>query len=817
MAKFSGFSKEYLGLSKIEIEESKRKFGANELFEKPKLNLFEKLILALSEPMFLLLFGAAFIYFILGEYKDGIIMFFFICIIFGIDFYQEWKTGNVLEELKELSSPQIRVIRDGKLETISSTEIVVKDIIIIEEGEKVPIDGKVLEMFDLGVDESLLTGESDIVWKKLFSDIYAGSIVIQGSAVVEVLSVGKSTQIGKIGLELTDMKSDSETLEKKTRKLVKIIGSISGILCIFIFFLNFYKTENFTESLLLAITLAMTGIPEDFPVILTVFLAMGAWRLAKKNALVRSVPVVEVLGRVTVLCVDKTGTLTKNKMTLKELKPDKKISEKEFIYWSSLACETEPYDPMEKSILLKAVDFGLNKDEIFKYPLLEEYPFNPENKYMGHLWEISNEICLAVKGSPESVIPLCYLSENDKNNFIVEYENLSKKGYRVLAVARKRNLEKIPIKIKEVQLELIGLLGFMDPPRESVIEAIETCKKSGIRVVMITGDSDYTAKTIGKMIKMENWDKSVTGNEIEKLSDNQLENLIKEIAIFSRVMPKHKLRIVNAFKKNGEVVAMTGDGVNDATALKAADIGIAMGKKGTGVAKEAASMILLDDKFSTIIETVEDGRRIFENIQKSIGYVIAIHIPIMLMVLMGPIFNIPIILTPANVALLEIIIVPTCSIIFERLPSENNLMDHPPRTNSDSLIGSTLVLKSIFQGMGIFVITFLSYLWFIKNGHKVEYARSFILILISVSSMVLVYVNYSDSTSAIKSFISISRDKVIWIINIFLILIMLFMIYTNIGNGIAQTCPLSFLELISAVLLALPTGLWWELKKQSLF
>ncbi|MEG0584358.1 MAG: HAD-IC family P-type ATPase, partial [Cetobacterium sp.] len=489
MAKFSGFSKEYLGLSKIEIEESKRKFGANELFEKPKLNLFEKLILALSEPMFLLLFGAAFIYFILGEYKDGIIMFFFICIIFGIDFYQEWKTGNVLEELKELSSPQIRVIRDGKLETILSTEIVVKDIIIIEEGEKVPIDGKVLEMFDLGVDESLLTGESDIVWKKLFSDIYAGSIVIQGSAVVEVLSVGKSTQIGKIGLELTDMKSDSETLEKKTRKLVKIIGSISGILCIFIFFLNFYKTENFTESLLLAITLAMTGIPEDFPVILTVFLAMGAWRLAKKNALVRSVPVVEVLGRVTVLCVDKTGTLTKNKMTLKELKPDKKISEKEFIYWSSLACETEPYDPMEKSILLKAVDFGLNKDEIFKYPLLEEYPFNPENKYMGHLWEISNEICLAVKGSPESVIPLCYLSENDKNNFIVEYENLSKKGYRVLAVARKRNLEKIPIKIKEVQLELIGLLGFMDPPRESVIEAIETCKKSGIRVVMITGDS----------------------------------------------------------------------------------------------------------------------------------------------------------------------------------------------------------------------------------------------------------------------------------------------------------------------------------------
>jgi len=835
MARVNGYKNEYFGLTDIEVKLRQTEQGKNELVSEEKNTFIKKAISIITEPMFLLLFGTAILYFLLGEPKDGLIMIGFVTFMAGINLFQEWRTDKTLQALKDLSAPTVRVVRNGEIICIDCKEITVGDIMMLEEGEKISADGKILEMHDLGVDESTLTGESEVVWKKLTlskeeiesnwrkDTCYAGTNVTQGGAIVEVTAIGTKSEYGKIGMDILSVPQDATPLEKQTRHLIKYAALIGLGLFLLVFLIAFFtlKETNLIEqlihSLLSGLTLAMAMIPEEFPVILTVFLAMGAWRLARKNALIRRMPSVETLGAVSVLCVDKTGTLTKNQMTVQEIYVHGSETRETMLYWSTLGCETEPFDPMEKAILEYAEANGINLAETFNKTLVHEYPFSSETKMMGHVWEIDGLPEVAAKGSPESLLPLCNLSKEDLDVVMAKQEALAKNGYRVIAVAKRNDMPSVPDSLCDNELMFVGLIGLMDPPREAVPEAIRICSKAGIRVVMITGDNGTTAKSIAEKIGILHSENVITGKELETMSDEELMERVKVTNIFARVIPRHKMRIVKALKDVGEIVAMTGDGVNDAPALKYSDIGIAMGKRGTGVAKEASDMILLDDNFTTIVETIKDGRRIYDNIKKAIGYVFVIHIPIALIALMAPVFGLPLMLLPIHIVLLELIIDPTCSIIFERLRPERDIMSRAPRDPKASLVSKGLLVKSLLQGLTIFAAAFGSYAYLIStfvgtDDEKSAFARTFSLVVLGFASLLLVYVNQSEKRFAFGDLLKF-RDKVVWYVNGGIIAILALVIYTPVGQNYAKTVPLGFDVLGIALALAVVSTLWWEIVK----
>ena len=842
MARINGYKSEYFGLTDIEVNLRLAEHGKNELVPPEDHSFFKKVLTIFKEPMFLLLFGTAILYFLLGEPKDGLIMIGFVTFMAGINLFQEWRTDKTLQALKDLSAPTVQVVRNGEVVCIDCKDLTVGDIMLIEEGEKISADCKILEMHDLGVDESTLTGESEIVWKRLEISkeelenswrkdmCYAGTNVTQGGAIVEITAIGTKSEYGKIGMDIMSVPQEPTPLEKQTRHLIKYAALIGLVLFVLVFLVAFFTLEEanlleqFIHSLLSGLTLAMAMIPEEFPVILTVFLAMGAWRLARKKSLIRRMPSVETLGAVSVLCVDKTGTLTKNQMTVQEVVVHGSATKEILNLWSALGCETEPFDPMEKAILEYAEKNGVSLSKTFDRNLIFEYPFSSETKMMGHVWEMNGMPELAAKGSPESILPLCNLSAQDLEKIMGEQERLAKNGFRVIAVANRVDMGTVPDSLCDNQLTLLGLIGLMDPPREAVPDAIKICSKAGIRVVMITGDNGTTAKSIAEKIGILHSENVITGKELEIMTDEELRARVKETNIFARVIPRHKMRIVKALKEVGEIVAMTGDGVNDAPALKYADIGIAMGKRGTGVAKEAADMILLDDNFETIVETIKDGRRIYDNIKKAIGYVFVIHIPIALIALMAPIFGLPLMLLPIHIVLLELIIDPTCSIIFERQPAEKDIMIRVPRNPKASLVSKGLMLKSLLQGLSIFVAAFGSYAYLYVNTNNESFARTFALLVLGFASLFLVYVNQSEKRFALADLFKF-KDKVIWYVNAGIIVILMLVIYTPVGQDSAGTVPLGLDALTVALGIAFVSTIWWEfvkllkyiLKKNTLF
>ncbi len=825
MSKFFGFKGDYSGLTDEEVKSRQIKYGMNELNPEKKKTIFLRILGVFKEPMFLLLFCTAIIYFLLGEARDGIIMLCFVIFMTGISFIQEWRTDKTLDTLKELASPRIRVIRDSRIIRIESREITIDDLMILEEGEKIPADARITEMFDLGVDESTLTGESEIVWKKVCGDnkkneedfwrkdiCYAGTTVIQGCAIAQVCSIGKDTQYGKIGTDILSVPDRPTPLEKQIRHLVKVCAFIGLGFFILVATITLIHTGSIVDSILSGITLAMAMIPEEFPVVLTVFLAMGAWRLARKNSLIRKMPSVETLGSVSVLCVDKTGTLTKNQMSVKEVCPNDGFDINKLVYWASLACETEPYDPMENALLEYAWSQDMKKEDIFKNTLLHEYSFSSETKMMGHVWNINDIASLAAKGSPESILPLCCLNERDTNKVSEQQKVMATNGYRVIAVARSIDMKVYPDALKECKLEFIGLIALQDPPREKVRESINVCKSAGLRIVMITGDNGTTAQSIAREIGIDQSNNVITGPELEIMPDKVLQEKVKNTNIFARVMPRHKMKIVKALRDNGEIVAMTGDGVNDAPALKYSDIGIAMGKRGTGVAKEASDMILLDDNFSTIVESVGDGRRIYDNIRKAIGYILVIHIPIALIALLAPLLHMPLVLLPVNVVLLELIIDPTCSIVFERLPAEKDIMNRKPRSSNEPLINGSLILKSLFQGLMIFAAAFGSYTYLYKSGAGESAARTFAMLVLGLSNLLLVYINQSDKEFAFRNIVNF-KDKVVITVNSIIIAVLIIIAYVPTVNGIVQTAPLSAKNFLLSIAISVLATMWWEIVK----
>ena len=823
------------GITTAEARVLQDKYGKNELTPQKRESFIKKAFHVICEPMFLLLIVAAIIYFILGEPRYGAIMLIFVLGIISIDIIQEWKTDKTLNALKDLSAPHIKVIRSGEEQIIASSDLVPGDLMLIYEGIKIPADGIIVKCNDLCVDESSLTGEAEGVWKINTGDApnsddywrkdycYAGTLVTQGTAHVLVDKIGASTEYGKIGVNIATAPDEKTPLQKQTGSLVKLCAGIAAVLFALVGVFTYINIpdhafgDRLIESILSGITLAMAMIPEEFPVILTVFLSMGAWRLAKKNSLVRKLPSVETLGAVSVLCVDKTGTITMNQMTVQDTWA-KTGDEKSLITIMGMGCETDAYDPMEKAMLAYCEKNNITRDELFGGELITEYPFTNELKMMGHVWRKNGKVIIAAKGSPERILTICALSDMEKAECEKKINELSSRGLRVIAVAamNPQTDNDIPEKITDCSLTFLGLVGLADPPRESVKTDIAVCNKAGIRVVMITGDNGGTAASIAKQIGMKNYDHIITGDMLNNMTDEELREKVKEVSIFSRVVPEHKMRIVKAFRDNGEIVAMTGDGVNDAPALKYADIGIAMGKRGSEVSREAADLILMDDNFTTIVETVKDGRRIYDNIRKAVGYVFSIHIPIAFASLLAPVLGIApvaLFLLPLHVVLLELIIDPTCSIVLERQPAERDIMERKPRDPKEKLLTPRILIKSVIQGLVIFAASFGTYLTVLAgNEANAPVARTMGLAIIMLSNLLLVQVNSSECDFTFRSVIRLAKDKVMWGVNIFTIIGLAAILYTPLAEFL-KLAPLSATQLFTAVGIAVAAVLWYEIVK----
>ncbi|WP_455810105.1 cation-translocating P-type ATPase [Clostridium butyricum] len=815
------------GLNSEEVEKLQKKYGMNELVIQEKPNMLKKFLGVFKEPMFLLLLIAATVYFLLGAPKDGAIMLVFVGFVASITFIQEWKTEKTMNALKDLTSPKVNTLRNGKNILIKSTELVPGDVVFLSEGERIPADCIVLEPSNFSVDESILTGESEYVmkvsttqsekstdyWKK--DILYAGTLCVFGKCTAIVKFTGINTEYGKIGKAISEAKDEPTPLQKKVSILVKNIAIAGVILCISVMVASYFYSFNILNSILSGISLAMAIIPEEFPVVLTVFLSMGAYRLAKNNTLMRKISGVETLGSATVLCVDKTGTITQNKMKVKSIYSDGRIFNNEDLKNQELSdlmvlsCEKDPYDPMEKAILEAA---NLSQLEtLYKYDLSKKIAFDSKTKRMANIYIKDNKYYVAVKGSAETVLGLCNLDKETMDEINIEIDKMASNGLRVLALADCTS-EKVYEDLECYELTFKALVGLQDPPKEGVEEAIKLCKKAGIRVVMITGDYSKTAMAIGEEIGLKFTDKVIVGNEIDSLSENELCEVVKSCDVFSRVIPEQKMKIVKALKKNGEIVAMTGDGVNDAPALKSADIGIAMGQRGTEVAKEAAHMILMDDNFTTIVKSVKDGRRVYDNIRKAMVYILIIHIPIAAMAMFAPLFNLPPLLLPMHIMLLELIIDPTCSIVFEGEPAEANIMENPPRPPQEPLLTRNLTIKVVLQGVVMFLAAFMPFHYMIDLGISSEYARSFSLITFIVANVTLVLVNRSN-TELLYHLIKEKGSKVRLIVNSMALIMVFAIVYIPILNGFFRTEKIGIYPLIFAIVLGFISTGWWEIVK----
>lgn len=746
------------GLTREQVDESRALNGANTFDIQENKVFFRVAKDVMLEPMFILLLVACIIYFLLGKYQEGLIMLVSIFIVAGISLYQEYRSRNAVDALKKSAAPHATVIRDG-IEIIIATEaLVVGDIVMLEEGEIVPADGLILSANDLSLNESILTGESFPVTKTAgnTASVYKGTLVNSGAGLVEVSAVGNKTMFGKIGLSLKEVKESSTPLQLQIRSFVRSMVWFGAIAFLLIVGYHFYETKDFFYSLLQGLTLAMSALPEEIPVAFSTFLALGAYRLLKSNIIVKQPQQVETLGSATVICADKTGTLTQNKMSIAKIYDavqhrliDCKESVEagsmliEYAMWSS---EREPFDPMEKAIHQCYAEIT-TKDKRLLYKQVHEYPIGGKPPMMTHVFqdEAGGRI-IAAKGAPEAILKLTKLTDDAVKKIEEQSLSFAREGYRVLGVGKALWTENFyPLAQQEFIFEFLGLVAFNDPPKENIPETIRKFHLAGIQVKMITGDYAETAVSIAKKIGLSNdgYD-FVTGEDIVHMGNETLRRKVKEVNIFARMFPEAKLKVVDALKENGEVVAMTGDGVNDGPALKAAHIGIAMGQRGSEVAKAAASLILADDDLAHMADAVALGRKIYSNLKKAIRYIVSIHIPIILIV------TLPIILqwkfiglfTPVHVIFLELIMGPTCSIIYENEPVEPNTMLLAPRKMRGSFFTAKQIWMSILQGL---LITFgcLSIGYFYMQQGDANMVRTVIFITLLFSNIFLTLINRS--------------------------------------------------------------------------
>jgi P-type Ca2+ transporter type 2C len=779
------------GLSDHEVAERLRSDGYNELPASKPRSLLAIALEVVREPMFLLLVASGVIYLAVGDLTEGLLLLAFVFVVMGITLYQQRKTERALEALRDLSSPRALVIRNGGRKRIPGREVVRGDLVMLAEGDRVPADGILLDTTGLTVDESLLTGESVPVRKKAESPaeaepapseqgfsparpggddlpfVFSGTLVVQGQGIVEVRGTGVHTELGKIGRALQSLEPEATAVERETGLLVRRLALLGVSLCAIVVIAYGLTRGDWLHGLLAGITLAMATLPEEFPVVLTIFLALGAWRLSQRQVLTRRVAAIETLGAATVLCVDKTGTLTLNQMEVSRISASGQVHEvsargpaddlpeafHEVVEFAILASQRDPFDPMEKAFKLLGNRYLAQSEHLHDdWTLVREYPLSPHLLAMSRVWKSrdTDDFVIASKGAPEAIADLCHLDDEAVRVMAAEVAAMAGDGLRVLGVARATfRPEALPGEQHAFVFELLGLVGLADPVRPTAVDAVRECRTAGIRVVMITGDYAGTAENIARQVGLPAA-RTVTGPELDAMNDAELRACVRQASLFARVVPEQKLRLVEALKANGEVVAMTGDGVNDAPALKAANIGIAMGGRGTDVAREAASLVLLDDDFTSVVQAVRLGRRIFDNLKKAMAYIFAIHVPIAGMSLIPVLLGWPLVLLPVHIVFLELIIDPACSIVFEAEGEEADVMERPPRDPGARLFGAQTVGVSLLQGLVVLGTVAAMFGVAQSRGYGEAEARALSFTTLIVANIALILANRSWSQTIVS-------------------------------------------------------------------
>ncbi len=783
------------GLSAAEAARRLRADGPNALPSGQRRSWRAIVLETAREPMFLLLIAAGTLYLVLGDLQDGLILFGFVLVTLGLTLYQEGKTERAIEALRELTSPRALVIRDGTPQRIAGREVVRGDLLLLAEGDRVPADGVLEDASTLEVDESLLTGEAVPVAKLAAGNdttddstpappgggdtpfVYSGTLVVAGHGTARVTATGARSEIGRIGAALGTLETERSPLQKQTAKLVRTLALLALAMSVLLVLVHGLLRGDWLAALLAGIALAMAMLPEEYPVVLTVFPALGAWRLSKEKVLTRRINAIETLGATSVLCVDKTGTLTENRMTVARLHAGGEGYAVDYaaalelpeafhalVEFSILASDTDPFDPMEQAFARLGRHFLENTEHLHRdWTLAHQYALRPQLRAKSHVWRAvgSDDYVVAAKGAPEAIIDLCHLDAAAQAQVAAAVETMAAQGLRVLAVARAAFASPdFPAVEHDFEFEYIGLLGLADPLRAEIPAAVRQCFEAGIRVVMITGDYPATARAIARQAGLAA-DELLSGDELAAMDEEELRTRMRTVSVCARIAPEQKLRIVQALKADGEITAMTGDGVNDAPALKAAHVGIAMGGRGTDVAREAAALVLVDDNFASIVRAVRLGRRIFDNMQKSMSYILAVHIPIAGMALLPVLLGWPALLYPMHIAFLQLIIDPVCSLAFESEPAEADLMRRPPRDAKAQLFGGATLGMALLQGVGVLLIVIGAYAWASHRLNEPE-ARALAFATLVIANLALIFSNRSRS----QAWIALLRTAkpILWIV-----------------------------------------------------
>lgn len=814
------------GLSEDEVRQSLSKYGSNSLVLKQD-NMFLYVLKGIVlEPMFVILLITCIIYFSVGQQKEGIIMLISLFIVAGISIFQDYRSRNAVKALQKISQSKAKVKRNGKIIEIDVDAIVTGDLLYLEEGEIIAADGLIIKASDFSINESILTGEAFPVSKSAGNnaEVYRGTMVVTGSAVVVVNAVGSKTMFGKIGISLSTIAIPKTPLQKQIHDFVKYMVGIGFVAFILIVFLNYYHSHDIIKSFLNGLTLAMSILPEEIPVAFSTFQALGAYRLLKKNNIIVKQPqYVETLGAATVICADKTGTLTQNKMTIsgiydvttksnftKEKFKQVPIKIIEYAMWSS---EVIPYDPMEKAIH-ELYEKSTSSDNRKVYHQIHEYPLGGKPPFMTHIFSDGAAFIIAAKGAPEAIARQSNVTEVEFKLILDQAQDFAKKGYRVLGIGEgKWPTAKWPVAQEEFNFEFLGLIAFQDPPKESISETIKQFHQAGISLKMITGDFPETALAIASQIGLSENKEVLTGNEILLYDNNTLREKVKNVDIFARMFPEAKLKVIDALKENGEVVAMTGDGVNDGPALKSAHIGIAMGTRGSEVAKSAAALILTDDDLSHMVDAVAAGRKIYDNLKKAIQYIVSIHIPIILIVALPLIlaWRFTTIFTPIHVIFLELIMGPTCSIVYENEPMEPGTMQRKPLIMGASFLSLKQLSMSLTQGLIITGGCLLLGFYYLQNQASNETVRTFIFITLLFSNIFLTLINRSFRFTILKTFFY--KNNLVVLILVFSAMMIFLFLFVPYLRNIFGLSLMSFREITVCMLVALISTGWVEVFK----
>lgn len=816
------------GLTDEQVIDARGKFGYNRLHYKKENGFLIAVKSLAKEPMILLLLVTSTVYFLSGNIQDGIFLASAIVLVSTISLYQDSRSRNALEKLKNFTQPNAKVIRNGIVEEIPSETLVVGDSMMVEEGTCISADGIIISSNDFSVNESILTGESLSVYKDRSKEdnlIYSGTTVASGLAIATITAIGNETKLGKIGESLESIKEEKTPLELQINNFVKKMVIAGAIVFLFVWAVNFTHSHIILDSLLKALTLAMSILPEEIPVAFTTFMALGAWRLMKMGIVVKQMKTVETLGSATIICTDKTGTITENKMELTKIfsLSSQRISnvsdklnddEKELINIAMWASEPIPFDPMEIA-LHNTYARIVQADERHHYHMVHEYPLGGKPPMMTHIFENeSGKRIIAAKGAPEALINISALTEIEKQKIEEVINSLAHEGYRLLAVAEANFIgNDFPVNQQEFEFDFKGIVAFSDPPKKNIHSVLEKFYTAGIGLKIVTGDNAATTNAIAKQIGFRGYKKSITGDELMTLTDNELQYVVLNTYIFTRMFPQAKLRIINALKAKNEIVAMTGDGVNDGPALKAAHIGISMGKKGSEIAKQAASLILLEDDLSKMVDAIGMGRKIYTNLKKAIQYIISIHIPIILTVFvplaLGWIY--PNIFSPIHIIFLELIMGPTCSIIYENEPMEENTMAQKPRPFTTTFFNWKELTTSVIQGLIITIGTLAAYQYSINQGYNESITRTMVFSVLIAANIFLTLVNRSFFYSILTTMKY--KNNLVLIIITSTIAISGLLLYVNPLTQFFQFTALNLFQLSISVGIGFVCVIWYELIK----